>query len=449
MAAIEDLVDAVRDDRSRRYLAEAVHAYHAGALRPAIIAIWVAVALDLVAKIRELADDGDGAARVFVTKIDGAIAGGNTSALHSIEQGILRTARDQFEMITAREYAELERLHEDRHVCAHPAFVAPDEVFAPSPELVRAHLAAAVDAVLSKPPTPGKRALERFQEEIAGNAFPEDLDELTSYLRDRYLQPGRLSLRTNLATLIVKGCLQPPDGDRRIARRCSLAAHAIDRAAPALLTEALARVVTRREDGAGLSDTELLGLVGMLGDLTPAWMALPVSSHPKVHSLLRRAAIDELAETGVFAMSLPDPAAGIIAERVADAGLDRDALATLIAATQAPGLLPRAIMFLCTSVGYRAAEANMAQLVLPLVQLLDADQLRQILGCIRSNNQLHYAAAMPSLLVNLFQETRRLWNDCAADWHDLCTFFQTLRPDDPQGHYAYLDLRHLVESAST
>jgi hypothetical protein len=71
MAGVEDLVDAVQDDRSRRYLAEAVHAYQAGAHRPAIIAIWVAVALDLVAKIRELADDGDGAARAFVASIDG------------------------------------------------------------------------------------------------------------------------------------------------------------------------------------------------------------------------------------------------------------------------------------------------------------------------------------------------------------------------------------------
>ena len=68
-------------------------------------------------------------------------------------------------------------------MCAHPAFVAPDEVFAPSPELVRAHLAVAVDTVPSKPPTPGKKALERFEAEIAGNAFPEDLDELTARRR--------------------------------------------------------------------------------------------------------------------------------------------------------------------------------------------------------------------------------------------------------------------------
>lgn len=449
MRAVEDLAGDVRDDRSRRYFDEAVHAYQAGALRPAIIATWVAVALDLVAKIRHLADDGDGAARVFVTNLDNAIMGGNPTALHSIEQGILVTARDQFELISPREYAELERLHEDRHVCAHPAFVAPDEVFAPTPELVRAHLTVAVQAVLSQPPTPGKKALERFQAEVAGNAFPEDVDALTGYLRDRYLQPGRVSLRTNLAILIVKGCLQWPDADRRIGQRCSLAAHALDRIEPGLLGEALRAVVTRREEGAGLSDSELLCLVGALGDLTPAWAALPSSSHPKVHALLRSATIDELADAGVFALDLPEPIATIIADRTADAGLDRDALATLIASTQAGALAPRAIAFFCASAGYRSGEANMAQLILPLVESLDAGHLRQVLSCIRSNNQLHYAAAMPSLLVNLFQETRGLWAECADNWRELCAFFQTLSPEDPQGYYAYPELRHLVESSGS
>lgn len=187
--------------------------------------------------------------------------------------------------------------------------------------------------------------------------------------------------------------------------------------------------------------------VGAIGDLSPAWTALPPSSHPKVHALLRSSPIEELADAGVFTMQLPDPFAGIIAGRIADAGLDRDALATLVSATRAGSLVPRAISFLCSSASYRGGEANMTQLVLPLVDSLDASQLRQVLGCIRSNNQLHYAAAMPSLLVNLFQETRGLWSDCAADWRELCGFLATLGADDPSRHYAYADLRHLVDLA--
>jgi hypothetical protein len=57
--AVEDLLGAVRDAGSRRLLGEAIRAYQAGALRSAINATWVVVAVDLIAKIRELAGDGD------------------------------------------------------------------------------------------------------------------------------------------------------------------------------------------------------------------------------------------------------------------------------------------------------------------------------------------------------------------------------------------------------
>lgn len=60
--AVEDLITTVRDQRSREQLMDAVRAYQSGALRACVVSTWVAVALDLTAKIRELADGGDGAA---------------------------------------------------------------------------------------------------------------------------------------------------------------------------------------------------------------------------------------------------------------------------------------------------------------------------------------------------------------------------------------------------
>ena len=50
MRALEDLLNEVRDRESRRYLEEAIRAYHAGAFRSAIIAAWIAVAFDLIAQ---------------------------------------------------------------------------------------------------------------------------------------------------------------------------------------------------------------------------------------------------------------------------------------------------------------------------------------------------------------------------------------------------------------
>jgi hypothetical protein len=92
MRALEDLVNAVRDPRSRRHLEEAVSAYNAGALRAGIISTWVAVALDLTDKIRELADTGDGAAADYVRRLDDAIRDDNLATLQQIERDLLKAA---------------------------------------------------------------------------------------------------------------------------------------------------------------------------------------------------------------------------------------------------------------------------------------------------------------------------------------------------------------------
>ena len=281
MRAVEDLLNEVHDRESRRYLAEAIGSYQAGAFRAAIVATWVAVAFDLIGKIRELDEAGDPTAGAFMRGLERAIENQAQSPdlLLDIERNLIKVAHESFEFIEQRERLQLERLRQDRHVCAHPAFVRPDEVFVPTPELVRAHLATAVDAVLSKGPTPGKRAIDRFMNEISQTAFPERLDDLANYLRDRYFELGKRVLRRGLAELIVKGCLGTDGADSRIVRRCTLAAHALELIEPGLLSDALAAVVTKREQGSGLVDADLMCFSGNLGDMQLAWDALPESSH--------------------------------------------------------------------------------------------------------------------------------------------------------------------------
>src|SRR5690348_4879245 len=121
MRALEDLLNEVRDRESRGYLEEATRAYTVGALRAAIVATWIAVAFDLIAKIRQLADAGDPAANDFTRRLDQAIEGDGTSqgtsALLAMERNLLKEAHETFEFIEHRERQELERLRDDRHVC--------------------------------------------------------------------------------------------------------------------------------------------------------------------------------------------------------------------------------------------------------------------------------------------------------------------------------------------
>jgi len=108
------------------------------------------VALNLVGKLRELAADGDAGAVAEVKALDGAITRGDVKWLQQFENDLLDKCRDCFELINGRDHLVLSRLKHDRNSCAHPAFVAPDQVFTPTAELARSHLVAAVDTVLEQ-----------------------------------------------------------------------------------------------------------------------------------------------------------------------------------------------------------------------------------------------------------------------------------------------------------
>ncbi|HYO73106.1 MAG TPA: hypothetical protein VEU33_44290, partial [Archangium sp.] len=137
---LDELVLRVRDIESKVLYAEAIQAYRAGALRAAVTAVWISVVYDLIAKIRELSLGGDKNATKFVEALDRAVAQEDVPALQRIEGAILDTAADDFELLSAHEKVDLERLRDDRNLCAHPALVAEHTIFQPTPELTRAHL---------------------------------------------------------------------------------------------------------------------------------------------------------------------------------------------------------------------------------------------------------------------------------------------------------------------
>jgi cell division inhibitor SulA len=447
MRAVEDLVNSVRDEESRRYLNEAVRAYQAGAFRAAVVATWIAVALDLVAKIRELAAIGEGAAVAYVARLDQAIANSNRPQLSNLEMELLDVARDQLELIDGREWQELDRLRRDRHVCAHPAFVSVDEVFAPTPELARVHIATAVDAVLSEGPTPGRKAIARFEAEIAGDAFPDTEESLADYLRARFFQHGKQSLRRNLAEVVVKFCLEPPNGDQRARNRAAASAHALATIEPDLFEQALTSVVRRREESVGLSPEQLLHFVGTLGDLRFAWSAIPESSHARIHSLIRTASKSALIEANVFSSDVPGDAAAIVAERLHE--LDATEFGLVIAGRPNLRFVDVAIANLQSSLNFRSAEHNMETLALPLAAVMESGHVARLLSAVRENEQVRYAAKMPNLLVRFFESTRRVRQESYEDWTALCEWLvDTADGGDPSSYYAYPELRKRVTASA-
>lgn len=123
---LDELVLTVRDKSSRSYILEAINAYRGGAYRAAIVATWIAVSYDIIAKIRELASQGDPQASTFVNNLNNAIETKNIPNLQKIEENLLEDAHKEangYGFLSLHEYTDLNRLKDDRNLCAHPAFV--------------------------------------------------------------------------------------------------------------------------------------------------------------------------------------------------------------------------------------------------------------------------------------------------------------------------------------
>lgn len=164
LADLDELVLRCRDERAKEYIGEAVACYRAGAYR-AIISTWIAVAFDIIDKIRELYFGGDKAAEELTERFDAITRDNDLTRALQFERDLLENARDKFELISSQEFSDLERLQQDRHRCAHPSRTASMEVFTPSPELARAHIRSAIDHLLQHEPAQGKAAFDRISKQ--------------------------------------------------------------------------------------------------------------------------------------------------------------------------------------------------------------------------------------------------------------------------------------------
>lgn len=445
---LETLVSSVRNPASRRQLEEVVRAYQGGAFRAAIISTWVAVALDIVSKLREIADDGDQGAVSEIATLDAAVVASNVAKLQKFENGLLDLCRDKFELINGREHLVLSRLMHDRNSCAHPAFVSPDDVFAPTAELARSHLVAAVDAVLQHPPTPGKRIVHRFQAEIESSAWPASHDELVPYLRERYFGRQRESAKRQLALLILKCCMSPPadvTNRSRLLVRYPECARALSDVTPALFEEALGEVVRKREETVGLSEAEIRSSVGALGDTVAFWEAVPAASGPRLVKCIETSSVKDLVESGVLAILPPDAGVGSkvreVVDRVLVEGISASQLADALALRASPHLVEETINRVEHSGSW--STTNYLMPLLPaLVQFLDVDQVVRLCSAASSNYEIYQAHTADEEFRTMFELTHH-WQGVRDEWINVARF---AHPYQAGQHAAFPLVRAAVTS---
>ena len=435
---IDVLALSVRDRESRRLILEAITAYRGGALRSAIMSIWIAVVHDIFSKARELAAQGDPAATSFVGVLDAAIEHKSVPQMQAIERELLNTARTQLQLITQHEFDVLKRIQDDRNLCAHPAFITEDELFQPAPDLVRSHVVHSLQCLLVHAPLQGKSALNRIRVDILSHSYPVTRDGVGIYVAAKYLNRAKDALVSNLIKVLIKS-LFLPDGQDFLAKRRQLAWTLSEVAtSKTAIFEEVARpmVATFFE---GVDDANLLHLCVYLGAESRIWTWLSEPVRMRVTRLLESADVPTLKLFMAFdAFAVPDLVDFLLAKF---SGLDQDGQIELISDTPRKEFVGRAIAIYSSAGNYRSAEQYGQALIVPLASFFSAEDVKSTLEAVLGNSQISYASGSPDVILELFKLTHSLIDQSRPHWQKFVDEMTEQHGGKIDAHYSYPEIR--------
>lgn len=450
MLDLEEQVTRVWDPDVRALAREASRCYGIGAHRAAITLTWVAVCMDLIAKICRLADDGEAAAAATRARIEAAQAHGllpaGVQAMQTAERELVKTAveLELIDTITAR---ELDRLREDRHLCVHPSLRGLGEPFEPRSETARAHLAAALDGLLTLPPTQGRAAVERFKAHVADPYFSATAEHLAQTFYDRVRPAARrriIDLASKHAVLELPGTNPPGTVGLADAMAATLPAFAQrDRGA---VRDALAKSIDRMSH---LESKALVRAFARLGELEVLWEVVDEPIAARLGTLVAGMhpgpPYGELSQEDIGIISLVAvPAARARLPELLSKfeGLPTKQRAVVMSRRVLPYFVPYVAPLLDEAGGWRMAEALTRDAVVPYGPLLSQGDLAEVLRAWAENGECRQAGGMLTLATELYRMTARLHPGDGAVWRN---FIADVRArEGPQSYYQYSELEAML-----
>lgn len=442
---IDILMIDVRDSESRRLIGEAITAYRGGALRSAIVSTWIAVVYDIIAKARELATQGEAAPQAFVKQLEEAIRAGHIPKLQTIEAKLISKAGDDFQLLAPHESEAFDRLQQDRHLCAHPAFVVEDELYQPSPELVRAHIVHALKYLLVHAPLQGKSAIARFDADLLSPSFPATPKEIGAFLRTRYLDRAKDVLVVNL----LKAIVSVPFGieNEKYAnkiRTLALTLREIANAKTKIYDLVMPDFVRRKFES--VTADVLLRVCPFLANDPRIWDWLKESDRTRIRRLLETADVETLKSCCAFDAIATGPVSEVLLGRFG--GFPDAVQISIIAEHPSKELVGRGIEIYAKALSYRHAEQLGQSVILSLATCFDSTDVKAVLKAAGENGEIWNARGTSDILERLFDERISLLSESRPHWEEFVRkqVERVERMDgDATDHYSYPGIQRRLD----
>ncbi|WP_055422296.1 hypothetical protein [Streptomyces pactum] len=435
---LEEWVGRVPDADVRPLVKEAYRAYTAGAARAAIVLTWTAVCADLIGKIRQLHEEGEGDAKPLVQQVESAQGHLDATAVRTmqkVEDSLLDTALT-LELIDASQKLQLQRLREDRNMCAHPSLRPLGELFDPQPEYARAHLAAALDAVLVHPASQGRKSMQAFTNHVTDPGFVGDPVHIAQVFYYRV----RPTSRRRITDLAAKHALLelPADGitDSELADRMATCLRVFAAQEHDLVRNAITRAAQRLLTA---PTPVQLRAAGRMGDLEPFWSGTDEPMHSQLDALIRTVGATHAEESAWHKMLSPDELqalalatdprvrATLPSLEKAFTDLPAHKRAAVIAQSPSTYFAEHLAALMADAGGFDHGESLARTAVLPCASYLTHDQLQALLSAWEENPQC-WGRLMPYYLVSLYQATSHLGDSRKKLWRQLLESLDQERP---------------------
>lgn len=407
---LDELMQKVRNPHAKNYINESIAAYRTGAYRAALITTWIAVCVDIIEKIRELSLSEDPAAKKIEERLD-KIQPNDPSSMLSFERDILNFACDDLQLISTIEKSHLERLKDDRNICAHPTFSDDGSQFSPPAELALSYIVQASNYLLVHPPVKGKVIVQRMYELINEPSFPEDEEKAYALLSsENNLGKVKDSGVRNLAIIILKRLFRDDTGlSPDLLNRLSASLSVIYRLYPVVYEE-----VVSTKLGAMLSeanDTKLKRIFPFLRLRKELWSKVDHAERVRVEGLINSMDHNEMSQYQVTMLAeVNSDIRSNVIEKMNQ--LDDVKQAKIIAAYPTSFLKGKAIDIFSQALSFDSAEYRANNLLLPISENFNDKDLQQVFtGSLENTgsygtNQILNAGGIGAFFSGLYTETK-------------------------------------------
>lgn len=407
---LDELMQKVRNAHVKNYMNESIAAYRTGAYRASLITTWIAVCVDIIEKIRELSLSEDPAAKKIKEQLDN-IQPNDPAAMLSFERGILNFACDDLQLISTIEKFHLERLKDDRNICAHPTFSDDGSQFSPPAELALSYIVQASNYLLVHPPVKGKVIVQRLYDLINEPSFPENEEKAYGLLSsENNLGRVKDSGVRNLAIIILKRLFRDDTGlSPELLNRLSASLSAIYRLYPEIYEE-----VVSNKLGVMLSDandTKLKRIFPFLRLRTELWSKVDHAERVRIEGLINSMDHEEMAKYQVTMLAeVNSDIRSNVIEKMDQ--LDNVKQAKIIAAYPANFLKDKSIDIFSEALSFDSAENRGNNLLLPISESFNDSDLKRIFTGSLDNtgsygiNQILNAGAIGVFYSGLYTATK-------------------------------------------